>query len=137
MFQIFFFPISQEGQPVACGSRALTGCQKRYAQIEKELLAIVFGCEKFQKCLYGRKVHIESDHKPLKIISKKSFISAPARLQRMLMRLQYSLEVKYKPGKEMHIADDLSRVFLKEHQEKLLDEELEVNSVSHQLPVER
>jgi len=54
----------------------------------------------------------------------------------MLMRLQkYSLEVKYKPGKEMHIADALSRVFLKEHHEKLLDEELEVNFVNHQLPV--
>lgn len=98
------------------------------------MLAIVFGCEKFHEYLYGRKVHVESDHKPLEIIFKKSLLSAPTRLQRILMRLQkYSLEVKYKPGKEMHIADALSRV--KEHQEKQLDEELEVNCVSHQLPV--
>ena len=125
----------QEGQPVAYGSRALTDCQKRYAQIEKELLAIVFGCEKFHQYIYGRRVHVESDHKPLEVIFKKSLLSAPARLQRMLMRLQkYSLDVKYKPGKEMHIADALSRVFLNEHNEKLLDEELEVNFVNHQLP---
>lgn len=51
------------------------------------------------------------------------------------MEVKYSLEVKYKPGKEMHIADALSRVFLKEHHEKILDEELEVNFVSQQLPV--
>lgn len=52
------------------------------------------------------------------------------------MRLQkYSLEVKYKPGKEMHIADALSRAFLKEQKAKLLDGELEVNFVSPQLPV--
>lgn len=33
----------QEGQPVAYGSRSLTGTQKRCALIEKELLAIVYG----------------------------------------------------------------------------------------------
>lgn len=38
--------ILQEGQPVAYGSRALTDCQRRYAQIEKELRAIVYGCKK-------------------------------------------------------------------------------------------
>ncbi len=128
--------LRQEGQPVAYGSKALTDCQKRNAQIEKELLPIVFGCEKFYQYLYGRHVHVEGDHKPLEVIFKKSLLSAPARLQRMLMILQkYSLEVKHKPGKEMHIADALSRVFLKEHHETLLDEELEVNWVNHQLPV--
>ncbi len=33
----------------------------------------------------------------------------------------------------MYIADALSRVFLKEHRETLLDEELEVNWMNHQL----
>lgn len=76
------------------------------------MLAIVFGCEKFHQYLYGRKVHVESGHKPLEIIFKKLLLSAPARLQRMLMRVQkYSLEVKYKPDKEMHIADALSQCF--------------------------
>uniref|UniRef100_A0A3P9IGQ4 Gypsy retrotransposon integrase-like protein 1 n=1 Tax=Oryzias latipes TaxID=8090 RepID=A0A3P9IGQ4_ORYLA len=54
----------------------------------------------------------------------------------MLMRLQkYSLEVKYKPGKELHVADALSRACLNEHKEILIDEEMEVNCISHQLPV--
>lgn len=115
-----------------------TDCQKHYAQIKKDLLAIVFGCEKFHQYLYGRQVHVESDHKPLEVIFKKSLLSVPARLQRMLMRLQkYSLEVRHKPGKEMHIADALSREFLKEHHEKLLDEELEVNFVNQLLVSEK
>ena len=33
--------------PIAYASRALTDTQQRYAQVEKELLAIVFGCKKF------------------------------------------------------------------------------------------
>lgn len=69
-------------------------------------------------------------------MGEKSLLSIPARLQRTLMRIQkYSLEVKYKPGKEMHIADALSRAFPKEHHEKLLDEDLQVNFVNHHLPV--
>lgn len=41
--------IIQDDRLVAYGSRALTDCQRRYAQIEKELLAIVYGCEKFHQ----------------------------------------------------------------------------------------
>jgi hypothetical protein len=36
----------QNGQPVAYGSKALSETQKRYAQIEREMLAILYGCQK-------------------------------------------------------------------------------------------
>ena len=99
----------QEGQPVAFGSRALTDCQKRYAQIEKELLAIVYGCEKFKQYVYGKTLHVEIHHMPLDTVFKKSLQKAPTRLQRMLMSLQhYDLRVSYKPGKELYIADTLN-----------------------------
>ncbi|KXJ19477.1 Uncharacterized protein K02A2.6 [Exaiptasia diaphana] len=53
---------------------------------------------------------LETDHKPLEFIFKKSIHSAPARLQRMLLRLQrYNLRVVYKPGSQMYLADHLSR----------------------------
>ena len=44
----------QEGKPVAFASRALTHAEKQYAQIEKELLAIVYGTERFYQYTYGR-----------------------------------------------------------------------------------
>ena len=52
---------------------------------------------------------IESDHKPLEQISLKNLADAPARLQRMLLRLQnYDVKIAYKPGREMVVADTLS-----------------------------
>ena len=104
----------QNGLPVAYSSRALTSAETNYAQVEKELLAIVFACEKFDQYVYCRnKVHVPSDHKPLEVIFIRPLVTAPKHLQRMLLRLQrYSLEVTYVRGSEMYIADTLSRVYI-------------------------
>ena len=105
--------ILQEGQPIAFSSRALTSTERNYAQIDKELLSIVHGCTRFDQYIYGRSITVQTDHKPLETIFKKSLLSAPKRLQRMLLQLQrYSLNIVYKPGKELFIADTLSRAFL-------------------------
>ena len=106
--------VLQDGLPGVYASRALTATERNFAQIEKELLAIVFACEKFDQHLYGReKVHVQSDHKPLEVISRKPLVTAPKRLQRMLLRLQrYSVDVTYTRGSEMHIADTLSRAYI-------------------------
>ena len=75
----------QNGQPVAFASRSLSQTERQYAQIEKECLAIVFACERFSQYLAGReKIPVETDHKPLHSIFRKSIVSAPCRLQRML-----------------------------------------------------
>ena len=108
--------LMQEGQPVAYASRALTSAETRYAQIEKELLAILFACEHFDAYIFGRElVHVETDHKPLESIMQKPLNSAPKFLQRMLLRLQrYNLRVRYKKGEKMYVADTLSRTYLPE-----------------------
>ena len=69
--------LMQNGQPVAYASRSLTETDCNYVQMEKELLAIVFGVEKFESYLYGRKFKVETDYKPLDLILKKSLLSAP------------------------------------------------------------
>ena len=105
--------LMQEGLPVAYASRALTDAERRYAQIEKELLAIVFACEKFHFYVYGRDVLVQSDHRPLEAIFRKPLHQTTPRLQRMLLRLlRYRLTVEYTPGKHMYVADTLSRAYL-------------------------
>ena len=77
------------------------------------MLAILFGTQKFQQYIYGRPTKVETDHKSLESILKKSNLSAPKRLQRMMFRLQkYDLNVTYKKGAHMYLADTLSRAYL-------------------------
>ena len=67
----------------------------------------MFSCERFSQYLLGRnKITVQSDHKPLETFFKKPLFSAAKRFQRMLLRLQgYSLDVNYKQGCKIYIAD--------------------------------
>ena len=125
--------LMQGGQPIGYASRAMTPTEINYAQIEKELLSIVFGVERFVQYVQGRPVKVETDHKPLESIFKKSLISAPKRLQRMMLRLQkYDLEVNYKKGSQMYLADTLSRAFLESlgHKDTRGDAEKDTESIN-------
>ena len=122
----------QEGHPIAYASRSLTEAEKNYAQIERELLAIVFACEKFNQYIYGKEVIVQTDHKPLQAIQNKPLHKAPPRLQRMLLRLQkYDLILKYTPGKNMYVADTLSRAYLKTVVNKNDEMEDEIKTMIH------
>ena len=112
----------QKGQPVAYASRALTSAETRI----EELLAIVFGCDHFEAYIYGcKQIHMETDHQPLEMIIRKPLNTAPKRLQRMLLQLQkYSLDVKYKGGQHMYLADTLSRAYLPEADASPVSQEL-------------
>ena len=67
---------------ISCLCFFITETECNYVQMEKELQAIVFGVEKFESYLYGRKFKVETDHRPLESIIKNSLLSAPKRLQR-------------------------------------------------------
>jgi hypothetical protein len=102
----------QGNQPVAYASRALNRAERNCAQIEKEMLAIVFGATMFHQYIYGNTVTVETDHKPLESLFKKARCKAPQRIQRMILKVQqYDLKVKYIPGETLtlYIADTLSR----------------------------
>eukprot|EP00112_Aurelia_sp_Birch-Aquarium-sp1_P000531 Seg1051.5 transcript_id=Seg1051.5/GoldUCD/mRNA.D3Y31 product="Retrovirus-related Pol polyprotein from transposon 17.6" pseudo=true protein_id=Seg1051.5/GoldUCD/D3Y31 len=107
------FVLLQDGRPVTYTSRALTSAERNYSQIEKELLAQVFGMEQNHHYVYGREITLWTDHQPLVFISTKPLASAPKRLQRLLLRLQsYDVKICYKPGKQMVLADKLSRAYI-------------------------
>lgn len=87
--------------------------QKPWAQIEKELYAVVFACIHFKQYVLGKYIDVESDHKPLVPILKKSFIEIPVKLQKMRLRLQpFDVNHQFKPGKELILAIALSRAHL-------------------------
>ena len=78
---------------------------------------MLFGAKKFRQNIYGQRVTVQSDHKSLATIFKRPLHDNLLRLRRMLLELlEYNLNVTYKPGKEMFIADTLSRNFMKNKQ---------------------
>jgi transposase InsO family protein len=101
----------QDKGPIAFASKSLTETESRYSNIEREMLGIVWGLEKFHHYVFGRKVQVQTDHKPLASISRKNLSNTPPRLARMLIRTQrYDIDVSYVPGKEIPLADALSRI---------------------------
>lgn len=128
----------QGGRPVAYASKALNGTQQRYAQIEKETMAILFGLEKFRQMTYGRETVVHSDHKPLETIIKKPLHKAPRRLQGMFLDIyEYNICIIWTPGNKMYIADMLSRAYLQESDENIGSREFDsINSVCF-LPIGR
>ena len=111
-------------KPVAYASKSLTPTEQRYACIEREMLAIVFGVQRFHTYLYGRKFTVVTDHKPLVMIMDKAVTAAPARLQRMLLLLHgYNMVLEFVKGADHQLADGLSRL---PSQEEAAEIELDV-----------
>ena len=86
----------QGGQPVQYASRVLTKTEKRYSQIEKEMVSVVFSPTRFHTYTCERNVTVSNDHKPLAAVLKRPVEENPIRLQRMLCRImRYDLDYKY------------------------------------------
>ena len=101
----------QKTKPIAFASNVLTPAETRYANIEQELLAVVYGCEKFHSYLDGKPFVVKTDHRPLEQIHNNNLMKAPPRLQRMLLCPQpCDCVIKYLSGREMVTADALSRL---------------------------
>ena len=114
----------QDGRPVEYASRTLTPAERNWAQIEKELLAVVYGLERFDQYTYGMKVTVQNAHKPLSAILKKPLSQCPKRLQTLLMRVhRYDVEFRFIKGSKLIVADTLSRAYIdsKEDVSKVLN----------------
>ena len=108
-------------------SRSMTETEQRYAQIEKEALALTWACERLSQYLLGSRFILETDHKPLiPLLSTKDLEELPIRVQRFRLRMmRYDYDVVHVPGKELNTADFLSRLPLPETESDDLQDEVQ------------
>ena len=125
--------ILQNGHPIAYASKSLNKCEQNYAQIEKEMAAIVLGATKFHEYIYAKgPIHVETDHRPLESIFKKLLSQMSPRIQRMMLKVQkYNLKVQYKSGRELYIADMLSRACISKDETPICDEKYSMFSIEN------
>ena len=106
--------INGQEKPIYFASKKLTNAERKYSQLDKEGLALVFAVKRFRYFLLGRKFEARTDHKPLLGLfgrDKPVPHNANARIQRWALLLsQYDFDLIHKPGKENVIADALSRL---------------------------
>ena len=90
-------------------NKTFNEAQENYSTTEKEMLAMVFACEKFRPYILGSHVIIHTDHATIKYLMTKK--EAKPRLIRWVLLLQeFDLEIKYKKVCDNVIADHLSRI---------------------------
>ena len=106
--------ILQDSKPVMFVSRALTGSETNYQNLERECLATIWGMEKFHYFLYGRQFTLETEQKPLVSIYRKHMVEILPRIQRLIVKsFPYQpFDVQYRKDVEIPLADTLSRVTL-------------------------
>lgn len=130
-----------ENRPVAYISRTLTDAEKRYANIEREALAITWACTKLSDYIIGLQIYVETDHKPLvPIFNSKHIDELSPRLQRFKVKMmRFNTHFYYTPGKQLVTADTLSRqpieVTDKQAEEIFNDAEAYVDLVVSNLPI--
>ena len=94
---------------ISFASRVLNSSERNYNVTEKELLSVVFACNKFRTYALGYQITVRTDHKSISFL--KNCKLNHRRLTRWSLTLQeYNLNWEYIPGKKNIAADTLSRV---------------------------
>ena len=111
--------------PICFSSQTLTSAQRNYATNEKEALACLWACEKWEKFLLGRHFFLRTDHKPLTFLLSKHWQGRQsAKFGRWIARLDpFDFTLQYRAGVENEVADFLSRHPLRTSSDTLHDDE--------------
>lgn len=109
------FHVMEDGseKPIGFASGTLSAAEKRYSQLDKEGLAIVFAVKRFHQYIYGHPCTIYVDHKPLMSLFSETMCIPPlasARIQRWALTLAYQYTIVYRAGKNNSNADAVSRL---------------------------
>ena len=101
-------------RPIPHASKSLLPAERNYSQIEKEALAIIFAVTKFNRFIHGRRLTLQTDHKPLVTIfgSGKGLptFTAYSLLRCGTILLNYDFQIQYLSTNKIGHVDELSRL---------------------------
>jgi hypothetical protein len=99
-------------RPIAYVSRSLKPAETRYAATHLEMLAVIYGINKFRHYVAGTKFKLQTDHKALEGLMKSKDLQG--RMARWVTSLQeYDFTLQYRKGSANANADTLSRLPMK------------------------
>lgn len=103
-------PLDYKDKKVICfQSRLLTEVERRYSQVEKEALAVVWACERLRLYLIGQKFRVITDNRAIQIIFSNPRSKPPLRLERWALRMMdFDFDIVHKPG-DYNIADYIKK----------------------------
>jgi hypothetical protein len=101
--------LTQNGHPVAFESKKLDKHQVNYSVHDKEMCAIMHALDRWRAFLLGKPFKVYTDHRSLVYFKTQANLNA-RQLRWQEKAADYDMEILYKPGKENHVADALSRI---------------------------
>ncbi|KII62116.1 Retrovirus-related Pol polyprotein [Thelohanellus kitauei] len=124
--------INNEGSEtvIRYASKTFNDVERRYSAIRKELMSVVWSFKKFRPYLFGAKLIMITDHRPLQSIKKKGDIGGPT-VRWLDLIAEDDFEIQHRPGKNHTNADASSRCCSLQHQE--LVNEINANSLEWSL----
>ncbi|XP_043218696.1 uncharacterized protein K02A2.6-like [Amphibalanus amphitrite] len=104
----------KDERPIMYVSRSLSEHERKYSQIEREGLCVVWAFQRLKQFLYGRHFKLVTDNKPLAhVFGPKAPLPtlAASRIQRWAMKLaEYDFSVEVRKSEQIPVADWLSRL---------------------------
>ena len=92
-------------------SKRLPKSAKNFGVTELELMGLLVNIHGFIQLLCNRYFEVLVDHKAIKYMVKSKTESPTTRLKTLLLKLgEYTIELKYQKGSEMHTSDALSQL---------------------------